>query len=98
MACCADLARVQQLLNPHGEEARSAVSNHEAPLVPFILRDAASRLLRMKSDRNVGWAKARLRRAHHLNFIANGGHASLSPPYDSSTPRSCPHTRASGLR
>ena len=27
----------------------SAVSNHEAPLVPFILRDAASRLLRMRS-------------------------------------------------
>jgi ring-1,2-phenylacetyl-CoA epoxidase subunit PaaC len=32
---------------PHGEEARSAVSNHEARLVAFILRDAASRLLRM---------------------------------------------------
>src|SRR2546430_17192392 len=30
-------------LNPHGEEARSAVSNHEAPLVPFILRDARRR-------------------------------------------------------
>ena len=30
------------LFIPHGEEARSAVSNHEAPLVPFILRDAAS--------------------------------------------------------
>jgi hypothetical protein len=28
------------LFNPHGEEARSAVSNHAAPLVPFILRDA----------------------------------------------------------
>jgi hypothetical protein len=28
-------------IDPHGEEARSAVSNHEAPLVPFILRDAA---------------------------------------------------------
>ena len=36
-------------VNPHGEEARSAVSNHEAPLVPFILRDAAARLLRMRS-------------------------------------------------
>jgi len=33
---------------PHGEEARSAVSNHRAPLVPFILRDAAARLLRMR--------------------------------------------------
>jgi hypothetical protein len=32
---------------PHGEEARSAVSNHEAPM-PLILRDAASRLLRMR--------------------------------------------------
>ena len=31
----------------------SAVSNHEAPLVPFILRDAASRLLRMRSDRRM---------------------------------------------
>src|SRR5438132_14215877 len=30
----------KQSLNPHGEEARSAVLNHEAPLVPFILRDA----------------------------------------------------------
>src|SRR5438105_6846140 len=33
----------KQSLNPHGEEARSAVSNHEAPLVPFILRDARRR-------------------------------------------------------
>ncbi len=38
------------LFIPHGEEARSAVSNHEAPPVPFILRDAAVRLLRMRSD------------------------------------------------
>src|SRR5206468_11329297 len=31
----------------------------------------------------VGWAKARLRRAHHLSSSAkNGGHASLCPPYD----------------
>jgi hypothetical protein len=28
----------------------SAVSNHEAPLVAFILRDAATPLLRMRSD------------------------------------------------
>jgi hypothetical protein len=26
---------------PHGEEARSAVSNHEATIWAFILRDAA---------------------------------------------------------
>jgi hypothetical protein len=32
----------------------SAVSNHEAPLVAFILRDAAERLLRMKSGRLQG--------------------------------------------
>jgi hypothetical protein len=31
---------------PHGEEARSAVSNHEAPPVPFILETALSRLLK----------------------------------------------------
>ena len=41
-------------------------------------------------------------RAHHLSahVIVNGGHASLSPPYDPRllTPRSCLHTRASGLR
>src|SRR4051794_29871871 len=31
----------------------------------------------------VGWAKARLRRAHHLSRISgfSGGHASLCPPY-----------------
>jgi hypothetical protein len=28
----------------------SAVSNHEAPLVAYILRDAASRLLRMRGE------------------------------------------------
>src|SRR5256885_10670174 len=79
MACCADLARVQQLLNPHGEEARSAVSNHEARLVPFILRDAATRLLRMRSTGRVGKAK----RAHHQerDLRWHGGHASLCPPY-----------------
>jgi hypothetical protein len=32
-----------QLLDPHGEEARSAVSNHVARPVPFILRDARRR-------------------------------------------------------
>jgi hypothetical protein len=32
--------------NPHGEEPRSGVSNHEAPDGGNILRDAASRLLR----------------------------------------------------
>jgi hypothetical protein len=45
---------IQQLFNPHGEEARSAVSNHEAQLVPFILQDAAARLLRMRSKSRVG--------------------------------------------
>ena len=34
----------------------SAVSNHEATLLPLILRDAAARLLRMRSDM-VGKAK-----------------------------------------
>ena len=33
----------RQALNPHGEEARSAVSNHEASMRAFILQDAASR-------------------------------------------------------
>jgi hypothetical protein len=28
--------------DPHGEEARSAVSNHEASFSAFILRDAAN--------------------------------------------------------
>ena len=37
-------------LIPHGEEARSAVSNHESPDAA-ILRDAASRLLRMRTSR-----------------------------------------------
>src|SRR3954453_16443411 len=37
-------------LIPHGEEARSAVSNHESPNAA-ILRDAASRLLRMRTSR-----------------------------------------------
>jgi hypothetical protein len=36
-------------LIPHGEEARSAVSNHESPDAA-ILRDAASRLLRMRTS------------------------------------------------
>jgi sensor domain CHASE-containing protein len=40
--------------HPHGEEARCAVSNHEASPVAFILRDAAKTpLLRMRvSPRN----------------------------------------------
>jgi hypothetical protein len=38
------------MIFPHGEEARSAVSNHEARL-GFILRDAAKRpLLRMRVE------------------------------------------------
>src|SRR5690242_13385249 len=34
-------------------------------------------------ERIVGWAKARMRRAHHVssNRGVNGGHASLCPPY-----------------
>ena len=40
-------------LIPHGEEARSAVSNHESPDAA-ILRDAASRLLRMRTSRARG--------------------------------------------
>jgi len=37
------------MINPHGEEARSAVSNHEATIRAFILRDAAKTpLLRMR--------------------------------------------------
>src|SRR4051812_9415129 len=36
--------------------------------------------------RFVGWAKARLRRAHHLSLGTDGGHASLCPPYDSARP------------
>src|SRR6478752_2870635 len=36
----------------------------------------------------VGWAKARLRRAHHLSAEpSNGGHAALCPPYRSSNPQ-----------
>jgi hypothetical protein len=30
----------------------------------------------------VGWAKARKRRAHHIHAARDGGLASLSPPYD----------------
>jgi hypothetical protein len=33
---------------PHGEERGTRVSNHEATDGAFILRDAASRLLRMR--------------------------------------------------
>jgi hypothetical protein len=37
-------------LDPHGEEPRSGVSNHEARAAAFILRDAAKTpLLRMRS-------------------------------------------------
>ena len=36
----------------------SAVSNHVAPLVPFILRDAATRLLRMRSNNAITCAYA----------------------------------------
>src|SRR6478735_2009973 len=38
---------------------------------------------------SVGWAKAHLRRAHHLSPIraANGGHASLCPPYEAASER-----------
>jgi len=45
------------ILDPHGEEARSAVSNHEAKTLAFktrafILRDAAhAPLLRMRVER-----------------------------------------------
>ena len=42
------------ILDPHGEEARSAVSNHEAKILTraFILRDAAKApLLRMRVER-----------------------------------------------
>jgi hypothetical protein len=45
------------ILDPHGEEARSAVSNHEARKLAFrtrafILRDAAQApLLRMRVER-----------------------------------------------
>jgi hypothetical protein len=31
---CLPVSRGVQLPNPHGEEARSAVSNHEAPISP----------------------------------------------------------------
>src|SRR5215204_7000796 len=73
-------------LNPHGEEARSAVSNHVAPLVPFILRDAASRLLQrrgrsrcagMRFDSCVGWAKAHraVPTIRPRSRRWNGGHA-----------------------
>ena len=48
-----DLLRQRESLIPHGEEARSAVSNHESPDAA-ILRDAASRLLRMRTSRARG--------------------------------------------
>ena len=41
------------------------VSNHAAPLVPFILRDAAARLLRMRSHT---WQVGTLRFAHPTRF------------------------------
>jgi hypothetical protein len=47
-------------------------------------RIRATRWLAMtKWRQSVGWAKAQLRRAHHLSPIThpNGGHASLCPPY-----------------
>src|SRR4051812_38852251 len=34
----------------------------------------------------VGWAKAHLRRAHHLSTSTGGGHASLCPPYAAGSP------------
>src|SRR5215216_6277980 len=44
-------------LVPHGEEARSAVSNHVAPLVPFILRDARRRAPQDEVWQLVGWVE-----------------------------------------
>src|SRR5215204_112756 len=44
----------------------------------------------MQNDgRSVGWAKAHLRRAHHLSpiTVSNGGHASLCPPYEAASKR-----------
>src|SRR5947208_16650648 len=41
---------VRRRAAPSPDEASHRRENHEAPLVPFILRDAASRLLRMRSD------------------------------------------------
>jgi hypothetical protein len=35
-------------MNPHGEEARSAVSNHEAPLWPTSFETRLAPLLRMR--------------------------------------------------
>src|SRR5215475_2970623 len=51
---------------PPPTTTKSNVSVTEVPPVSFL----------------VGWAKARMRRAHHLCF---GGHASLCPPYDRAT-------------
>jgi S1-C subfamily serine protease len=42
--------------NPHGEEPRSGVSNHEATDGPSSLRDARSALLRMRSESRPGAA------------------------------------------
>ena len=39
---------------------------------------------------NVGWAKARLRRAHHQQSVRSGGHASLCPPYKEKGRRQSP--------
>src|SRR6476620_11061085 len=36
---------------------------------------------------SVGWAKAHLRRAHHLSPIRAGGHASLCLPYEAASER-----------
>src|SRR5262249_22769853 len=60
------------------ERRRSASSSPSARGLPSPRGRARNPF---KVVRRVGWAKARLRRAHLHKHSQNGGHASLCPPY-----------------
>ena len=63
--------------------ARDAAKRRRGPFATdAVVADSVHGRLGEQSPASVGWAKARMRRAHHLSCSPiHGGHASLCPPY-----------------
>src|SRR6185369_6373522 len=83
-----DVTRDAQYQSQHKNQEDAALRRHgrndQNPLPRGNSQNLSRESFQLVNASFVGWAKARLRRAHHLlsSIDLNGGHAALCPPYE----------------